>query len=52
LRPKTGNPSLDFKVKSGETIATDFKTKPEKTVAIGFEAKPEKIIPLVLRSNH
>jgi hypothetical protein len=52
LRPKPGNPpppwfwsstkkpTVDFKAKPGETIATNFEVKLEKTVTTGFEAKP------------
>jgi hypothetical protein len=56
LRPKSGNPlpswfwgstkkpTVDFKAKPGETVATSFEAKLEKTVITGFEAKPEKTV--------
>jgi hypothetical protein len=45
-------PTINFKTKSGETIATSFEAKQEKTIVIGFEVKPEKTVPKPLTNYH
>jgi hypothetical protein len=48
----TKKPTVGFKAKLGETVATSFKAKLGKTVATGFEVKPAKTAAAGFEAKH